>query len=144
MKNLKKSWKVIALLSMGLIVILGYVEHLRAFTLIENQVSYILPYVFNSAVTGQVKVTNISDVNLTVSGEMVEDTGTVFQQFAAATVLPGQTATFHINKSTAALSLRPVMVISGGHNFNGAITELLVFNANAQIIELLPAVQFGI
>jgi hypothetical protein len=143
-KKLKKSWKLLILFGLVLIMTLGYVVRSRAFTLIELKLDYMGPYVFSSANFGHVKVTNISDVNLSVSAEVFTDGGTVFQQFAAVTATPGQTVTFGITKvATGTMSLRPVVEISGGHNLNSAITELLVFNGNNQIIELLPAVQLG-
>jgi hypothetical protein len=95
-------------------------------------------------VTGLVKVTNIADVPLSVTVELVEDTGVVFHQFAAVTALAGQTVTFSTRGLLAngtTLSLRPVVEVSGGHNLNGALVELLVFNANNQLIAFLPAVQ---
>lgn len=144
MKKLRKSWRLLILFGLVLIMTLGYVVRSRAFTLIELKQDYMGPYVFNSGNFGQVKVTNISDVSLSVSAEVFTDGGTVYQQFAAVTATPGQTVTFGITKlATGTMSLRPVVEVSGGHNLNGSITELLVFNGNLQIIAIVPAVQLG-
>jgi hypothetical protein len=142
-KKLRKSWKLLILFGLVLIMTLSYVVRSRAFTLIEVQPLYVPSYVFNAALTGQVKVTNVSDVNLSVTAELVEDSGAVFFQFPALTAVPGQTLNFHIGKLAAgtSMSLRPVVQVSGGHNLNGAFAELLVFNGNNQIIAFLPAVQ---
>ena len=144
MKNLRKSWKVITLVALAAILILGYAVRSRAFTLIEQQESFFLPYIFSPNAIGEVKVTNISDVTLTVTIAVFNDGGTIVQTGTPMTVLPGQTITFALLKQATAVSLRPVVVISGGHNFNGSLAELLVFNANNQIIAALPAVQLGI
>jgi hypothetical protein len=145
-KRLKKSWKLLILFALVLLMTLGYVVRSRAFTLIELQPIYVPSFFFNSTLTGQVNVTNVSDVNLSVTAELVEDSGAVLHQFAAKTAVPGQTVSFSTKGLVPAgttLSLRPVVEVSGGHNFNGAFVELLVFNANNQFIAALPAVQFG-
>lgn len=144
MKKLSKSWKLLILFGLVLSMTLGYVVRSRAFTLIELVPYNVYPCVLSSSVTGLVKVTNIADVPLSVTVELVEDTGVVFHQFAAVTALAGQTVTFSTRGLLAngtTLSLRPVVEVSGGHNLNGALVELLVFNANNQLIAFLPAVQ---
>jgi|ERR1700730_2260018 hypothetical protein len=144
MQRLRKSWKLLVLFGLLLIMTLGYVARSRAFTLIELVPYYAYPCILSSSVTGQVKVTNIADVPLSVTVQLVEDTGVVFHTFAVVTALPGQTVTFRTNGLLAngtSLSLRPVVEVSGGHNLNGALVELLVFNANNQLIAFLPAVQ---
>jgi hypothetical protein len=141
-KKLKKSWKLLILFGLVLMMTLGYVVRSRAFTLIELKLEYMGAYVFSPANFGHLKVSNTSDVNLSVSAEVFTDGGTVYQQFPAVTVTPGQTVTFGITKvATGTMSLRPVVEVSGGHNLNSTITELLVFNGNNQIIAILPAVQ---
>jgi hypothetical protein len=143
-KKLSKSWKLLILFGLVLSMTLGYVVRSRAFTLIELVPYNVYPCVLSSSVTGLVKVTNIADVPLSVTVELVEDTGVVFHQFAAVTALAGQTVTFSTRGLLAngtTLSLRPVVEVSGGHNLNGALVELLVFNANNQLIAFLPAVQ---
>jgi len=144
-KNLRKWWRVVipALLAVGLI--LGYTGRSKAFTLIELQPFYFLPYVFSPNAIGIIKITNVSDVTLTASLEVVNDAGAVVAQaITAGTILPGQTISIALNKQPNAISLRPIVVVSGGHNMNSALAELQVFNGNNQLIEFLPAVQLGL
>lgn len=144
MKTSGRFWKVFSLVALLAILTLGYVVRTRAFTLIENQ-SFVLPYVFNSSVFGQVKVSNITpDKSLTVSIAIIDDAGTVFQQSPAQTVAPGHTFTLPINRiavGAAGQSLRPVVTINGAENFSSVLIGLLVFNGNNQIIAIVPAVQ---
>ena len=145
MKNLRKSWKVVIPVVLAVMLISGYAVRSRAFTLIESQPVYLLPYVFSSNAIGVVKITNVSDVTLTLSLEVLTDGGAaVTQTVSTGTVLPAQTFSFRLNTQPNAVSLRQVVVVSGGHNPNSAIAELQVFNANNQLIALVPAVQLGL
>lgn len=145
MKNLRKSWKVIAPVLLAVMLILGYAVRSRAFTLIETQPVYLLPYTFSPNAIGIIKITNVSDVTLSLSLEVLTDGGAaVAQTIATGTVAPGQTFSFRLNTQPTAVSLRSVVVVSGGHNMNSTLAELLVFNANNQIVAALPAVQFGL
>lgn len=145
MKNLRKSWKIIVPVLLGVMLIFGYAVRSRAFTLIELTDVYFHPYIFSPNAIGIIKITNVSDVTLTLSLEILTDGGaTVAQTITTGTVLPGQTFSFPLNRQPNAVSLRPVVVVSGGHNMNSTLAELLVFNANNQLIALLPAVQLGL
>ena len=145
MKDLRKSWKVITLLALGTVLTLGYVVRSRAFTLIELQ-AFTIPFEFTSSLTGMVTVTNISqDKNLLVVIAIINAGGTVFQQGSTVEVLPGHTYAFPINRIAATGGpqfLRPVVTVNGVENFSSALIGLHVFNANGQIVQLLPAVQF--
>lgn len=145
MKNLRKSWKIIVPVLLAVTLIFGYAVRSRAFTLIEMTDVYFLPYIFSPNAVGIIKITNVSDVTLTLSLEVLTDGGaTVAQTITTGTVLPGQTFSFPLSKQPNAISLRQVVVISGGHNLNSALAELLVFNGNNQLIAALPAVQLGL
>ena len=145
MKNLRKSWKVVIPVVLAVTLIFGYAVRSRAFTLIESEPIYFLPYVFSPNAIGIVKITNISDVTLTLSLEVITDGGAVVtQSVSTGTVLPAQTFSFRLNTQPNAVSLRQVVVVSGGHNPNSTIAELQVFNANGQLIAFVPAVQLGL
>lgn len=145
MKNLRKSWKVIVPVVLAVTLIFGYAMRSRAFTLIESQPVFFYPYVFGPNATGVVKITNISDVTLTLSLEVLTDGGAaVTQTVSTGTLLPFQTFSFHLNTQPNVISLRQVVVVSGGHNMNSTLAELQVFNANSQLIALVPAVQLGL
>lgn len=145
MKNLRKSWKVVIPVVLAVTLIFGYALRSKAFTLIESEPIYLLPYVFSPNAIGVVKITNISDVTLTLSLQVLTDSGTaVTQTVNTGTVLPAQTMSFRLNTQPNNMSLRQVVVVSGGHNPNSAIAELQVFNANNQLIALVPAVQLGL
>jgi archaellum component FlaF (FlaF/FlaG flagellin family) len=144
-KNLRKSWKVVIPVVLAVMLIFGYAVRSRAFTLIESQPVYFLPYVFSPNAIGVVKITNISDVTLSLGLEVLTDEGAaVTQTVSTATLLPAQTFSFRLNTQPKAVSLRQVVVVSGGHNPNSTLAELQVFNANGQLVELLPAVQLGL
>lgn len=145
MKNLRKSWKIIVPVVLAVMLMFGYAVRSRAFTLIEMTDVYFLPYIFSPNAIGTIKITNVSDVTLTLSLEVINDGGTtVGQTITSGTVLPGQTFSFPLNRQSNAISLRQVVVVSGGHNLNSTLAELLVFNANNQLIAALPAVQLGL
>lgn len=142
MKNLKISWKLVALFVLGAIGSGLYVTRSRAFTLIEGQY---LPYIeLVASQSAQINVSNVSpnDLEATITtygmaGHMISTQTT--------TLAPGATTSLVvIAKPTGSLSFRTAISLSAA---GSAVSDVMTFDkTTGEVIAispglLLPAVQ---
>lgn len=152
MKNLRTSWKLIALFAVAAVASTGYVVRSRAFTLIELQ--YLVPEELLVNQTAVVNVSNTSSESVEAVVDIYSGNGLLLKQrtlsVAAQTTLP---VTYKLPAGAASNWIRAVV---GLGTANVAVTDIGVINpttgelvviargvqlAAPAFTELLPAVQ---
>ncbi|MGA8153972.1 MAG: hypothetical protein WB952_23680 [Terriglobales bacterium] len=144
MKNLRMSWKLVALFVLGAIGSCFYVTRSSAFTLIESQ--YLPAVQLVESQSAAVEVSNISSEAVEVEVKIISDSGRVLRK-AGATVGAGRTFTVNYTQPAAVppSSIRARVELGTAQ---AAVSSLLTFDKTTgqTIISiqpgiLLPAVQ---
>jgi len=140
MKNLTKSWKLLALFAAAAIVSPCFVAQSRAFTLIEIQ--YLPAVQLVASQTALVKVSNVSidvvDATVTFYGH----TGNVLLASTSQSIAAGATFSFSYMHpaTTGASDVRAVVTLGTAH---ATVSSLMTLDkVSGQVIAILPGILF--
>ena len=133
MKNLRKSWKPIALFAVAAIVSLCYVVRLRAFTLIEQQALPAVQLVASQAAV--VKVSNTSTQPVLITVEIVAGNGAILVSKSES--LPaGQTFNLPYVEDGGHPTIRGVVTLDTAHV---VVSSIMTFNmTNGEVMVAMP------
>ena len=137
MKNLKISWKLVALFVLGGIGSFFYVTRSRAFTLIELQLLPAVQLLPGQSAIIAVSNTSSNDVDATMSAYRAN--GTLLKQ-RTVTLAPGTTQTLVVIAGTDSQIFRTAIALSASQSAVSDV-ELLDKTTGQVTAVLLPAVQ---
>lgn len=138
MRNLTKSWMLVALLAFGAILNVGYQQVANAFTLIE--INFLPAVQLIADQRADIKITNVSANAVTVNLTVYNDEGTVIARVEHS-IAAGTTFTHAVRApSTGPLSFHASVAADTA---NATVSDVMAFDkSTGQVIAILPAIHF--
>ena len=138
MKNLRKSWKVIALFAVAAIVSTGYVIRSRAFTLIEFQYVPAVQLVANQLVN--VNVSNVSTESVEIIVDIYAGNGTLLVT-KTETLAAGHTFILPYRQPAGTTS-NTIREVIGLGTANAAVSDVVTFDkTSGEVIAVAPGLK---
>ena len=139
MRNLTKSWMLVALLAVEATLNVGYQQTAKAFTLIEF--NYLPAVQLIAEQRADIKVTNVSGDPVTVVLTVYNDEGIALARINHS-IAAGTTFTHVVRApSTGPLGFHATVASDIAH---ATVSDAMAFDkSTGQVIAILPAVQFN-
>jgi acyl CoA:acetate/3-ketoacid CoA transferase len=139
MRNLTKSWMLVAVLAVGAILNVGHQQAAKAFTLIE--INFLPAVQLIADERADIKVTNVSVNSVTVRLTVYNDEGTVIAQLQHS-IAAGTTFTHAVRApSTGPLSFHAIVESDTAH---ATVSDAMAFDkSTGQVIAILPFIEFA-